>query len=253
MKKEEIMKNVSTTFSKVSVKLKKHSPEILVVAGVVGTVASAVMACHATTKLDSVLEKSKKDVDAIHKCAENEELAAEYSKDDAKKDLTIVYVQAGVKVAKLYAPAVALGTLSIASIVASHNILKKRNVALAAAYATVDKTFKEYRNRVVERFGAEVDKELRYNIKAKKFEETVTDPDSGKEKKVKSKTSVSAGRSLRYAEVGTLENVKILADTSSVEVFVNDGEFVFSTRYYPNDYKIVVHSPSAHITFDKIQ
>lgn len=69
----------------------------------------------------------------------------------------------------------------------------------------------------------------------------------------KSKTSVSAGRSLRYAEVGTLENVKILADTSSVEVFVNDGEFVFSTRYYPNDHKIVVHSPSAHITFDKIQ
>lgn len=60
MKKEEIMKNVSATFSKVSVKLKKHSPEILVVAGVVGTVASAVMACHATTKLDSVLEKSKK-------------------------------------------------------------------------------------------------------------------------------------------------------------------------------------------------
>ena len=38
MKKEEIMKNVSTTFSKVSVKLKKHSPEILIVAGVVGTV-----------------------------------------------------------------------------------------------------------------------------------------------------------------------------------------------------------------------
>lgn len=67
------------------------------------------------------------------------------------------------------------------------------------------------------------------------------------------KASVSAGRSLRYAEVGTLENVKILADTSSVEVFVNDGEFVFSTRYYPNDYKIVVHSPNAHITFDKIQ
>ena len=148
MKKEEIIKNVSTTFSKVSVKLKKHSPEILVVAGVVGTVASAVMACHATTKLDSVLEKSKKDIDAIHKCAENEELAAEYSKDDAKKDLTIVYVQAGVKVAKLYAPAVALGTLSIASIVASHNILKKRNVALAAAYATVDKTFKEYRKNI---------------------------------------------------------------------------------------------------------
>ena len=97
------------------------------------------------------------------------------------------------------APAVALGTLSIASIVASHNILKKRNVALAAAYATVDKTFKEYRNRVVERFGAEVDKELRYNIKAKKFEETVTDPDSGKEKKVKSTVDVAAPSTNDYA------------------------------------------------------
>lgn len=100
---------------------------------------------------------------------------------------------------KLYAPAVALGTLSIASIVASHNILKKRNVALAAAYATVDKTFKEYRNRVVERFGAEVDKELRYNIKAKKFEKTVTDPDSGKEKKVKSTVDVAAPSTNDYA------------------------------------------------------
>lgn len=73
------------------------------------------------------------------------------------------------------------------------------NVALAAAYATVDKTFKEYRNRVVERFGAEVDKELRYNIKAKKFEETVTDPDSGKEKKVKSTVDVAAPSTNDYA------------------------------------------------------
>ena len=34
------------------------------------------------------------------------------------------------------------------------------------------------------------------------------------------------------------ENVRILADVSSVEVFVNDGETVFSTRYYPQDYEI---------------
>jgi hypothetical protein len=62
---------------------------------------------------------------------------------------------------------------------------------LAAAYATVDKTFKEYRGRVVERFGDEVDKELRYNIKAKKVEEVVTDPETGKEKKVKTTIDVA--------------------------------------------------------------
>lgn len=199
MKKEEIMKNVSATFGKVSLKLKKHSPEILVVAGVVGTVASTVMACRATTKLSGILEESKNNIETIHKCADDESMAEKYSKDDAKKDLAIVYAQTGVKLAKLYAPSVALGALSITSIVASHNILRKRNVALAAAYATVDKTFKEYRNRVVDRFGAEVDKELRYNIKAKKFEEMVTDPDSGKEKKVKSTVDIASPTESDYS------------------------------------------------------
>jgi hypothetical protein len=68
--------------------------------------------------------------------------------------------------------------------VASHNILHKRNVALAAAYATVDKSLKEYKNRVVDRFGKEVDQELSYGIKATEVEETVTD-ENGEEKVVK--------------------------------------------------------------------
>lgn len=107
---------------------------------------------------------------------------------------------------------------------ASHNILKKRNVALAAAYATVDKTFKEYRNRVVERFGAEVDKELRYNIKAKKFEETVTDPDSGtaivegrgKATSIENVTTVIAAVTEAYPELKSNENYKELMNELSI-------------------------------------
>ena len=95
-----------------------------------------------------------------------------------------------MKFAKLYAPAVMLGAASIASILASHNIMKKRNVALAAAYAAVDKSFKDYRDRVIERFGEQVEKELRYNIKAQEIEETVTD-DKGKEKKIKQNVNVA--------------------------------------------------------------
>ena len=170
-------------------KLKKHSPEILVVAGVVGIVASAVMACKATTKASDILEKAKEDINSIHDCAANEEFVEEYTPEDVKKDLTIVYVQTGIKLAKLYAPAVALGALSIGSILVSNNILRKRNVALAAAYATVDKGFKEYRNHVLERFGEEVDRELKHGIKAKKIEKIVVGED-GKEKKVKETISV---------------------------------------------------------------
>ena len=187
MKKEEIMKTVSGTFNKVSFQMKKHSPEILIVAGVIGTVASAVMACKATTKVGKIVEETKSNVDEIHSAIEKGMTNAgeKYTVDDSKKDLTIVYAQTGVKLAKLYAPSVMLGALSLTSIVASNNILRKRNVALAAAYATVDKGFKDYRSRVIERFGAEVDRELKNNVKAKKVTTTETDQETGAEKKVK--------------------------------------------------------------------
>ena len=109
---------------------------------------------------------------------------------DGGRTANLKFEQTGIKFAKLYAPAVILGTLSITSILASNNILRKRNVALGAAYAAIDKSFKEYRSRVVERFGEQVDQELKYNIKAKKFEEVEVDPETGKEKKVKKTVQV---------------------------------------------------------------
>lgn len=54
MKKNEIITKVTNAVNTATIKVKKHSPEILIVAGVVGTVASAVMACKATTKLSTV-------------------------------------------------------------------------------------------------------------------------------------------------------------------------------------------------------
>lgn len=178
MKTNELMRNTKRTLSLVGLKLKKHSPEILIAAGVVGTVASTVMACKATTKLGDIIEESKDSIEQIHYAAEHpDELPEEYTEEDSKKDLVIVYTQTAVKVAKLYAPAVALGALSITAVVTSNSILRKRNVALAAAYTAVDKSFKEYRNRVVDRFGKNVDQELRYNIKAEEIEETTKNED----------------------------------------------------------------------------
>lgn len=182
--KTELMTKASRLLGNASLQIRKHSPEILMVAGVVGTVASTVLACKATLKVNEILEEKKNTIDAIHTCLENETI--EYTEEDSKKDLTILYAQTGIKLVKLYAPAVILGALSITSIVAGHKILKKRNLALAAAYAVVDKGFKDYRKRVVERFGEELDKELRYNLKAKEIEEVVKDKDGNEkiEKKV---------------------------------------------------------------------
>lgn len=179
--KNNMLNKVSNTMNKVTFSCKKHSPEILIGLGIVGTVASTVMACKATTKLSTITEETKEAAQAVHEALDRE--LEGYSVEDSKKDLTIIYTQAAVKVAKIYAPAVILGTLSLTSIVASNNILRKRNVALAAAYAAVDKSFKEYRGRVVERFGSEVDYELTHNIKAVEITETVVDA-KGKEKEV---------------------------------------------------------------------
>lgn len=174
--------DIKKTLMKTSLKLKKHSPEILIVAGVIGTVASTVMACKATTKLGEIMDNAKDDIEAVHEAVEHpEDLPQKYTAEDGKKDLTIVYTQTALRVAKLYLPAVALGALSLTAIIKSHDILKKRNVALAAAYTAADKGFKEYRNRVVERFGNDVDKELRYNVKAKEFERKVVNDDGTEE------------------------------------------------------------------------
>lgn len=190
--KTEIMKSVNGVASKTIMKLKKHSPEILVVAGIAGTVVSAVLACKATTKVAEILDETKGTLDTIHEGMETGAInGQEYTTDDGKKDTVVVYAQTGMKLAKLYGPAIILGTLSITSILASNNILRKRNVALGAAYAAIDKSFKEYRGRVIERFGDQVDTELKYGIKAKKFEEIEVDPETGKEKKVKKTVMVA--------------------------------------------------------------
>jgi hypothetical protein len=184
MKNKKIVENLSRTFGKAGLQLKKHSPEIMVVAGVIGVIGSTVMACKATTKLEEVLNETKENIDLVHEATEKGAILdnktgelVPYTAEDCKKDLTIYYARGGMNIVKLYGPAALLGALSITSIVASHHILRKRNLALSAAYATIDKGFKEYRGRVIERFGKELDRELKYNIKAKEVDVVEVDKD----------------------------------------------------------------------------
>ena len=179
MKKTDILLQINRTMHRAGFKLHKHCPEILAIAGVAGMIASAVIACKATTKIGVILEETKDMVDDIHGGIKNFNIGDEEYNE--KKDLTIVYIKTGVRFAKLYAPAVILGALSAASIFASNNILRKRNVALAAAYATVDKGFKEYRSRVIDKFGDAIDKEISYGVGTETIQEKIID-DNGDEK-----------------------------------------------------------------------
>lgn len=231
MDKVKIINTVGGAISRTGLKLKKYSPEILIVAGIIGTVTSTVMACKATTKISDILDKAKEDIDAIHVMHEHSEKenTIDYTDEDSLKDLTIVYAQTGVKLVKLYAPAIALGIFSLGSIVTSNRILRRNNVALAAAYATVDKGFKEYRKSVIDRFGDEVDRELRYGVRDEKVNTVVID-ENGKEKKIKDTIKV-VGR-------GKLNDYSFFFDESS-PYWEKDGQynrmFLLSQQQWAND------------------
>ena len=193
--KTNVFNNLSRSFKIFGLKCKKNAPTIMVVGGVVGVVTGAVMACKATTKLQPVLEEQKAKIVDIHERMDNQEL----NDKQAKKELTVAYGNTAFKVAKLYAPAVAVGTLSIASILGSHHIMSQRNTAISAAYMAVDQGFKAYRKNVQERFGKAVDQELKYGIKPVEIN-TVDVNENGQEVQGTKKINVSLEQNSPYAK-----------------------------------------------------
>lgn len=176
--KNEILTKASRLLNSAGFQIKKHSPELLLAAGIAGTVAGTVMACKATLKAQKVIEEKNEMLATVDEAAKDPLV---YTEEDMKKDVTIIYAQTGVKLFKLYAPAIGITLLSFTSIIAGHQVMKKRNLAMAAAYAVIDKSFKQYRKNVIEKYGEGVDQELRFNIKSKEIKKKDKDGKTIKE------------------------------------------------------------------------
>lgn len=154
--------------------LQKHSPEILTTVGIVGVVAASVLGARATLKAQPVVKRLREDVRGIKELRDDDR---EYASKEYAKDLTYAYSQGALDLLKLYGPALTLGVASIGSIVAAHGIMRRRNVALLAAYKAIETGFQEYRKRVIEEYGEEKDREYRAGI----YSEEVTGKDGKKE------------------------------------------------------------------------
>lgn len=147
-----------------------HSPEVLLVAGVVGVTTAAVLACRATLKLEEVLSEAEK------KSAQIEELELDsYTAQDKTKDQALLKVIVARKIVRLYAPSVGLGVLSVGALVGSHRILSTRNAGLIAAYGALEKGFAAYRERVMQEVGPEKERELRYGTEVGRVYDEKTD------------------------------------------------------------------------------
>lgn len=197
--KTEIVETMTRTASKCGYKLKKASPTIMIVGAAIGGVTATVLACKATIKAQDILTEHNAQVESIHTTKQQIESGEiqqiesgeiqlsegeTYTEKDYKSDITTTYVQTGLKLAKVYAPAVTLGAVSLGCMFGSHHIMSKRNASLTAAYIALDKAFEEYKSRVSDRFGSRVQEELEHNIKAVELESKSTN-EQGVEETIK--------------------------------------------------------------------
>ena len=181
--KTEIVEKMTRTASKCGYKLKKASPTIMIVGAAIGGVTATVLACKATIKAQDILTEHNAQVESIHTTKQQIE-GETYTENDYKSDITTTYVKTGLKLAKVYAPAVTLGAVSLGCMFGSHHIMSKRNASLTAAYIALDKAFEEYKSRVSDRFGSRVQEELEHNIKAVELESKSTN-EQGVEETIK--------------------------------------------------------------------
>lgn len=154
---------ITRAAGKVGLVLSKHSPAMLSVIGGAGVVATAVLASQETLRVKEVVEPHVENLELISATLEDE--SKQYSDQDALHDRTVIYTRLGRDLLKLYAPALIVGVLTVASIAASHRISAKRIAGLTAAYGALDQSYRRYRGRVEQALGEEGMKELDTKIR----------------------------------------------------------------------------------------
>ena len=203
MKKTELATKAGQILVKTKLGIKKHSPEILVAAGIGTGIIAAIVACKQTIKANDIVAEARKslqNIEDVKELAANNEV--EYTEENEQEDRKTIGMQVAVGMVKTYALPVGLGILSITCILAGHHILKKRNVALAAAYSALSTDFMNYRKRVVDKYGKDADFMLKNGLEKQIVANQVIDPETGEVKETKEEVLTYEGDKLsQYARV----------------------------------------------------
>lgn len=201
---------VSRFLGRTQLKLKKHSPEILLVSGLAGFTGTVVLACKATMKLPEIVEEHEVMMGDVHELELNPRI---YEEDNdsmtvrvvSEKEVKKAKVNAYVAIAKdyicLYGPSVALGLASAGCVVGSYGVEKKRYTGALAAYNGAMAAFETYRQRVREELGNEADERFRYGWKKEKIETEVTDAKGKTKTKKEDVLTLDSGEPSLYARV----------------------------------------------------
>lgn len=164
------------TAARLSVKTQRNAPHILVGVGIVGLLGTVVLASKETLKVEDIIDETRSYKTLTDDILEE----GKFTKKEHARELLHLYTKTGISLARLYAPSIILGSLSIAAILKSHGIMQKRNVALVAAYTALDKFHKNYRKEVQEELGVEKERAIfeRANVKPETTSEDGEQKDS---------------------------------------------------------------------------
>lgn len=197
-------KSVTCMLARPTLKMKKYSPEILVGVGLVGVVAAAVMAVKKTAgdEFESVICDHRSTLAKIEearmiadknptKIVDGEEVET-YSLASQRNDTIQNYRRTTIGMVKIYWPSVTLMTMSIVAILSGFRIIRKRNMALVAAYNIVDQAFKGYRERVRNELGEEMDTHFMHDTEMKVGTKTIKNED-GTTTKIKETEQILKG------------------------------------------------------------
>lgn len=237
MNKVEWLTKVNTKITKLKLQGRKYSPEILLALGIAGVVTGTVLACVATTKVPEIKAKKEEELADMHKELDgNDADEVDANLPELKKQTTSIYFKTGAKYALLYAPSVVVTGLSVSCLVASNVILRRRLISASAAYALMAQSFKDYRGRVAERYGEEIEKEIRYNIKQKEITTTTTDA-KGKEKTKTEKIKVMDPNGLSdFAKVWDDGNIGWSKDPQTNLIFLKGQQYAANQRLKKQGY-----------------
>lgn len=163
--------------------LKMYKPEIEVGFGLALSLCGLIDACKATAKANDIFEETKNDFAVLDR-AMTDLTEEQYPKSRRRKDTIDIYSHTFKNMVKVYAAPAFIYCAGNALMLKSNSDYKKRTANLSAAYAAMSEAYRQYRKRIVDKYGQKVDDEIRYDIQHKKVTEEYVDED-GKTKKRK--------------------------------------------------------------------
>lgn len=175
---------VTRAAGRASLILQKHSPDILFWGGIAGVLYGTYRVAKAATKHNDLKEYNEKIIYSEKKELDTNR-ALPFNEKAYKQALGMVYIRAGVEWVKLYGPGVGIMTASIFSLVMGHRQSKERMASAVAAYTLIEKSYSQYRQRVIEKLGTEQDDMFRHGEPEISSYEVVDE--DGKKKKIKNK------------------------------------------------------------------